>query len=335
VLVRVLTLPPFAGDGETRTVLQGLGFMWNPKSSAADQPAWQALADPKVWLAAAGQIFFTLSVGFGVIVTYASYLKPKDDVVLSGLTASATNEFFEVCLGGLITIPAAFLFLGIAVASKGTFGLGFNALPIVFQYMPAGRWFGFIWFFMLFLAAITSSLSLLQPVTAFLEEALGVGRKGSVAIVAALTGAGNLFVIYFSKNLAALDTLDFWAAQVGILIFGTLEVLVLSWVLGAGRGYAAALEGAELRPPRWVFTVLMRFITPAVLLAVFVLWCYYYAGDYVRRLGAGGVPAYAMGVIVAVLAFFLVMVYLADRRWGPELAGRGKVTEPVVQEPKP
>jgi len=326
VLARVLTLPPFQEGGQTRTIQDGLGFMWNPKPVGEAASAWVALANPRVWLAAAGQIFFTLSVGFGVIVNYASYLKPREDVVLSATTASATNEFFEVCLGGLITIPAAYLFLGMAGASKGTFGLGFNTLPIVFQYMPAGRLFGFLWFFMLFLAAITSSLSLLQPVIAFLEEALDIGRRASVTILGAITVAGNLFVIYYSRGLAALDTLDFWAAQVGILVFGTIEVIVLSWAFGAARAHQLALEGAELHPPRWMYTVLMRFVTPALLLAVLVAWCYFNAGDYARMLRRGGVPALAIAVIGILLVLYLILVYRADRRWGraqPRAAGRG------------
>jgi NSS family neurotransmitter:Na+ symporter len=316
VLVRVLTLPAFTAGGETRTVLEGLGFMWNPKSLQPGASAWAALADPKVWLAAAGQIFFTLSVGFGMIVNYASYLRPKDDIILSATTASATNEFFEVCLGGLITIPAAFIFLGMAGASKGTFGLAFNTLPIVFQYMPAGRLFGFLWFFMLFLAAITSSLSLLQPVIAFLEEALGVGRRGSVTILAAVTVLGNLFVIYFSKDLGALDNLDFWSAQVGILIFGTLEVVLLAWVFGARRGYEIAQVGAELHPPRWMFTVLMRFVTPLLLLVVLVAWCFFNIRGYTDAVCKGGVPTYSIVVIAGLLVFYLIMVFSADRRWG-------------------
>jgi len=317
VLVRVLTLPAQTDAAGTRGVLDGLGFMWNPKPLHAGESALAALADPKVWLAAAGQIFFTLSVGFGVIMNYASYLKPERDVILAGTTASATNEFFEVCLGGLITIPAAFLFLGVAGAMAGTFGLGFKTLPIVFEYMPAGRLFGFLWFFMLFLAAITSSLSLLQPVVAFLEEALGFGRRAAVAVLAVMTLLGNLFVIYFSRDLAALDNLDFWMAQVGILVFGALEVLLLAWVFGARRGHALALEGAELRPPRWVYTMLMRFVTPTVLLVVLGAWCYFNVGDYAKALAEGGVPRYAMALIVAVLAFYLVLVRVGDRRWGP------------------
>ncbi|MCP4037547.1 MAG: sodium:calcium symporter, partial [bacterium] len=122
VLVRVLTLGTPNPDLPDQNVLNGLGFMWNPKSSG-DGSAWiGSLADPGVWLAATGQIFFSLSVGFGIIINYASYLHRDKDVVLSGLTASSTNEFFEVCLGGLITIPAAFIFLGAAGATGGTFG---------------------------------------------------------------------------------------------------------------------------------------------------------------------------------------------------------------------
>ena len=68
----------------------------------------------KVWLAAAGQIFFTLGCGLGAILTYASYLTKNDDVVLSGLEASAANEFAEVVMGGTIVIPAAFAFFGLS-----------------------------------------------------------------------------------------------------------------------------------------------------------------------------------------------------------------------------
>ena len=315
VLVRVLTLGTPDPAQPELNVLNGLGFMWNPKPTGTGESTLSALADPKVWLAAAGQIFFTLSVGFGVIMNYASYLKPKDDVLLSGLTASATNEFFEVCLGGLITIPAAFVFLGAAGAVGGTFGLGFNTLPVVFKYMPAGQAFGFLWFFMLFLAAITSSVSLLQPMIAFLEEALNIGRKASVTILGLITATGSLFVIYFSKELVALDTMDFWMAQVGILVLGTIEIVVLGWVFGARRGYEIAMDGAELRPPRWVFTVFMRFVTPTILVVVLAMWCYHNSPDYVRTLRGGGVPLLTVCFMAAVLAFLFILVHLASRRW--------------------
>jgi len=116
-----------------RNILNGFGFIWNPDFST--------LKDSKVWLAATGQIFFTLSVGFGAIQTYASYLKPKDDVVLSGLATSTTNEFIEIVLGSSIAIPITVAFMGIAqtqqIASAGAFDLGFFAMPIIFQKMAS------------------------------------------------------------------------------------------------------------------------------------------------------------------------------------------------------
>ena len=139
VLLRVLTLGTPNPDFPERNVENGLGAMWNAKPLRGSETWIEALAEPQVWLAAAGQIFFSLSVGFGIIVNYASYLLQKDDVVLSGLTASATNEFFEVCMGGLITIPAAFIFMGAAgAAATGTFDLGFQRSPSSSLTCPEG-----------------------------------------------------------------------------------------------------------------------------------------------------------------------------------------------------
>ena len=131
MLVRVLTLGTPDPNKPEQNLINGLGFMWNPK--------WEKLGDFKTWLAAAGQIFFTLGVGFGIIINYSSYLKRKDDVVLSSLTASAVNEFFEVCLGGMITIPAAFMFLGAGAGGYGTFDLGFKVLPMSSLKCQPGR----------------------------------------------------------------------------------------------------------------------------------------------------------------------------------------------------
>ncbi|MGB5347626.1 MAG: hypothetical protein WBN23_15775, partial [Woeseia sp.] len=178
VLVRVLTLGTPDPSLPEQSVATGLNFMWNPD--------FAALGNFQTWLAATGQIFFSLSVGFGVIINYASYLKKNDDIVLSSLTASATNEFFEVALGGMITVTAAVVFLGLTATQAnigGTFSTGFSALPVVFARMPLGNFFGAVWFFMLFLAAITSSLSMLQPTKAFFEEALGLSHQGATVVV--------------------------------------------------------------------------------------------------------------------------------------------------------
>ncbi len=321
VLIRVLTLGTPEPSKPDQNVVNGLGFMWNPKAGPG-QPWYYALGDPQTWLAAAGQIFFSLSVGFGIIVNYASYLRRKDDVVLSGLTAASTNEFFEVCLGGLITIPAAFVFLGATGAVGGTFGLGFNTLPAVFMYMPAGWLFGFLWFFMLFLAAITSSLSMLQPAIAFLEEGLNIGRRASVAILGVITAMGSFFVIYFSKGLVALDTIDFWVGTAMIFVLATIEVILFAWVFGAKRGYEVAHEGAEMRIPR-LFIPIIRFVAPAYLLVIFVMWCISNLPGYIDQMRQGGVPLYSLALIATVFIFLTLLTAIAGQRWRAESADTG------------
>lgn len=314
VLVRVLTLGTPNADFPDRNVLNGLGFMWNPKP-AGDGGSWLSnLANFDVWLAATGQIFFSLSVGFGIIINYASYLKRDRDVVLSGLTASSTNEFFEVCLGGLITIPAAFIFLGATGATGGTFGLGFNALPVVFLYMPGGSFFGFLWFFMLFLAAVTSSLSMLQPGIAFLEEGLRINRKQSVTFLGILTALGSFFVIYFSKGLAALDTMDFWVGTALIFILASIQVVLFGWVLGVDEGFEEAHRGAELRIPK-VFRFVIKYVSPVYLLVIFVGWSVQQLPGYIESLSKGGVPLLTVGVIFGVLILFTVLTAVAERGW--------------------
>ncbi len=232
------------------------------------------LVNPQLWLAAAGQIFFSLSIGFGIILTYASYLKKSDDVVLSGLTATSTNEFCEVALGGLITLPAAVAFLGVAGlagAGIGTFSLGFNVFPMVFSEMAGGQFFGFLFFFLLFLAAVTSSLSMLQPGIIFFEETMKLDRKQSVAMLGLITALGTSFCVYFSKDLKALDTLDFWVGTFMIFILATFQIIIFGWVWGINKGMKEAHEGAHIRIPG-IFGMIMKYVTPVFLLVIFALF---------------------------------------------------------------
>ncbi len=312
VLIRVVTLTPHP-DIPEQTVANGLGFMWNPDYSK--------LWDPATWLAAAGQIFFTLSVGFGVIINYASYVKPKEDIALSGLTATSINEFFEVCLGGMITIPAAFVFLGAATLTTYTassFSLGFNALPNVFAEMPGGQFFGFLWFFMLFLAAITSSLSMLQPVMAFFEEGLGVKRFGSTAIMFLLTVAGTGFVLYYSAGLAGLDSIDFWSGELFIVVLALIQCLIYGWVLGIKRGKAELDDGADIVVPGFVQLVI-KYISP-----VFLIWIL--SSMLLSKNAVSGqfkiveklqdpLQATGFGIVVGCILLLWVMVFFAGQRW--------------------
>lgn len=339
VLIRVLTLGTPDPALPDQNVAAGLNFMWNPDFSA--------LGDFKTWLAATGQIFFSLSVGFGVIINYASYMQKNDDVVLSGLTSSATNEFFEVVFGGMITLTAAVVFLGLTATQAnigGTFSTGFTTLPVVFVRMPMGDFLGAVWFFMLFLAAITSSLSMLQPTKAFFEEALGLSHKRATTLVAAICVAGNLFVLWFSKGLVALDTLDFWVGTFMIFIVAGAQIICFSWIFGADKGLEEANRGAQIPIPR-IFRFIIKYVSPVYLLVIFIGFCGYNLPPYIKSVLGDpitGTPAnrsviYAWAVIFGTIAMLMVVTAIGTRRWrkaGLDIDGKLPPVESAEQTGK-
>lgn len=174
-------------------------------------------------------------MGIGVILTYASYLKRGDDVALSGLSAVSTNEFAEVILGASIIIPAAFVFLGPvqiqAVARFGAFDLGFVTMPLILTRIPLSGLFGFIWFFLLFLAGITSSVSLSQPAIAFLEDEFDINRKRAVGIFGVICFILCQPAIFFLGR-GVVNELDFWGGTFALVLFGAVEAILFVWVFG-------------------------------------------------------------------------------------------------------
>ncbi len=311
VLVRVLTLGTPDPALPDQNVLNGLGYMWNPNFSK--------LGDAQTWLAAAGQIFFSLSVGFGVIINYSSYMKKTDDVALSGLTASATNELFEVGFGGMITLTAAYVFLGLsgtaAAVATGSFGLGFSTLPVVFAKMGAfGNVVGAAWFFMLFLAAITSSVSMYQPASAFIKEALGWSHSKATTLVAVLGTVGSLLTLWFTKDGAFWSTVDFWVGTLLIFVLAGVQIICFSWVFGIERGWKEIHSGAAIQIPTF-FKIVMKYIAPAYLIIVFVAFCYQNLGQSLAAAWANTGSRVGVLVIVATLAFLLVVTRMGEQRW--------------------
>ncbi|MGE0639549.1 MAG: sodium-dependent transporter [Thermoanaerobaculia bacterium] len=321
VLVRVLTLGTPDPSAPDQNVVNGLAYMWNPDFSA--------LSNPQTWLAAAGQIFFSLSVGFGVIINYAAYLKRKDDVVLSGLTASATNELFEVGFGGLITLTASFIFLGttnmIGAVQGGTFGLGFTTLPVVFAHMgPMGNAVGAIWFFMLFLAAITSSISMYQPALAFFQEALGWGRKQATSLMVSVCVVGSFLVMYYSKGGIFWSTIDDWVGTFLIFVLAMVQIIAFSWIFGLEKGWKEAHEGAQIRIPGF-YRFIMRYVTPTYLLIVFVAFCWQNLGEWVKSVEDEPLRQGAVALIVATILLLVVCLRMGEKRWvaaGLDVDGR-------------
>ena len=261
LMFRVLTLPGAA---------EGLNFIWNPD--------WGALGDARVWLAAAGQMFFTLSVGMGTIQTYSSYVQRDEDVTLTGLSTAATNEFAEVVLGGTIAIPAAVVFFGVAgataIAQGGSFDLGIVAMGVVFQGLPGpeivGRLMAFLWFFLLFVAGVTSSVALCSPTIAFFRDEMGWRRRKAAALVTALGLGFGLFHLLFYRR-GVLDEWDYWAGTFGLVVFAAIEILLFSYVFGIHKGWEELHQGADLQIPA-IYKPIIKWVTPVFLLLLLGWW---------------------------------------------------------------
>jgi len=310
LMARVLLLGAPNPSLPAWNVHNGMGFLWNPDFSA--------LKSAKVWLEAAGQIFFTLSVGIGVILTYASYLKRGDDVVLSGLTASAMNEFAEVILGGSIVITAAFVFFGPvdiqSIAKSGVFNLGFVTMPLVLNKLPLAGLFGFMWFFLFFLAGITSSVSLAQPAVAFLEDEFNINRKKAVSILAIAAFILCQPVIFFLGH-GVVDELDFWGGTFFLVVFAAIETILFAWVFGMERSWDEIHKGADMAVPG-AYKFIIKYITPLFLFVILGMW---FSQEWLPKImmkNVSGVDKpFVLGTRLGLLFLFVILAVLVKIAW--------------------
>ena len=241
----------------------GINFLWTPQ--------YESLWDLKVWMAAAGQIFFTLSVGMGTIQCYAAYLKENDDIALNSVSAGFMNEFVEVVLGSMIVIPIAAGYLGLDwVMQNAGFGMAFQTMPYLFQQWGEviAIFAGVFWFGLLFFAGITSSLAMGTPWVGFMRDEFGWGKnKGawSFGALALILGLPTVFLFQYG----VFDEYDYWAGTVSLVVFAMLETILFSWIFGMNKGWKEITRGADIKVPN-IYKFIIKFITPVMLIIIFL-----------------------------------------------------------------
>lgn len=240
----------------------GLNFLWTPQ--------YDSLLNPKVWLAAAGQIFFTLSVGMGTIHCYASYVKSKDDIALNAVTAGFMNGFVEVVIGSAIVIPIAAGYLGLDwVMNNAGFGMAFQTMPYLFQqWGPAlAAIAGVMWFGLLFFSGITSSLAMGTPWLGFMRDEFGwSSAKGAWSFGGLALILGLPTVFFFQEGV--FDDYDYWAGTVSLVFFAFFEVILYSWIFGIDKGWMEINTGADIKVPK-IYKYVIKYVTPLLLGWVF------------------------------------------------------------------
>ena len=232
-------------------------------------PDWSALADTGVWAAAFGQVFFSLSVGFGIMITYASYVGRRTDMTGSGLVVGFSNSGFELLAG--IGVFAALGFMaqasGLRIDEVATDGLGlaFVAFPAIISEAPAGQLIGVLFFGCLVLAGLTSLISVIEVVISGVRDKLDLGRLGATLLVGVPTATVSVLLFATTTGVPILDTADYFINQFGIVLVAGVSVVVVTWVYRDLPDLRAHMNAtASLRLGRW-WMLLIGVITPAVL----------------------------------------------------------------------
>lgn len=255
--VRSMTLPN-AGEG--------LAFLFKPDFSKITS---------KSILDALGQAFFSLSIGMGVLITYGSYINKGENLAQTAVSVSIADTLIAI-LSGVAIFPAVFSF-GISPTSGPD--LVFLALPNIFSQMTGGYFFSVVFFILLIIAALTSTISILEVLVVCVSEELGINRVKSTVISATVVG---IFAVLCSLSitkipelsmfgLSLFDLFDFVSSNIILTLDGTLMIIFVAWVAGK-KWIQNELSSNGLYKVNYIkpFMLIIKFIVPAAIILVFL-----------------------------------------------------------------
>lgn len=274
-------------------------------------PDWSVLTDTSVWIAAYGQIFFSLSIGFGIMITYASYLKPRTNLTGTGMVTAFANSSFEVLAG-----IGVFATLGFMAAQSGTavdetvsggIGLAFVAFPTIINQMPMGSLFGILFFGSLFLAGITSLISIMEVVISAVKDKLNLSREVASISVGSIMAVISCLLFSTTSGLITLDIMDKFTNNLGIVICAVAAVLTIGWIQGRRNEIAQHLNAVSELRLGIVWQACVFIITPAVLLFFLV--------EEIRTLLSEGYEGYESSTIFSYGWLVLILIAFGAVLW--------------------
>ena len=281
------------------------------------KPDWSQILNGRVWIAAYSQIFFSLSIGFAIMITYSSYLPKKSELTNSAFITGFANSSFELLAG--IGVFSALGFMAMQqgvpideVVSKGVI-LAFAVFPQIINEMPGfNAAFGILFFACLFLAGITSLISIIETYIAGIQDKFKISRKKAVVICCGLSALTS--IIYATQGgLNILDIVDAFINNYGVAFAGLAEIIAVVWVLNKLndlRDHANALS--DIRLGSW-WTICLKYITPLILTLMLILNI---KTDLTSSYG--GYPImlnFYFGWLVAICAIIFGIVFAYVKKW--------------------
>ena len=257
LMFRSLTLPG---------AMEGVKFLLVPDFSKINA---------QVVLAALGQVFFSLSLGMGTMITYGSYLRKDENLISSSIEIPLIDTAIAF-IAGLAILPAVFAF---GFDPEGGPGLLFITLPAVFSQMPLGSIFAILFFLLVLFAALTSSISLLEVVVSYTVDEWKWSRKLSTIVL-----AGAIFLLGIPSSLGQgvwshirlfgrdiLDNVDFLASNILLPFGGMMMCIFIGWVWGVDKALVEVTNGGKVSFPLKTFWVVMiKYVAPLAIFIVFV-----------------------------------------------------------------
>ena len=280
-------------------------------------PNWEALGDPNVWIAAYSQIFFSLSIAFGIMITYASYRKRRANLTAPGLVVAFANSSFEILAGiGVFATLGFFAFeQGVDVSElEGLTGVGlsFITFPAIVSQMPGGPIFGVLFFGSLTMAGFTSLLSVLQVVSAAFQEKFGLSPRQAAVRVGGVSAILSILIFSTTTGLLALDTADQWANNIGIVASAVLSTILVVWVMRKGDELRFHLNAVSTFRVGKVWIFLVGVLAPVLLAYMLISRIVTLIVD-----GYADLPAWYLGIVGwGTIAFIIVAaVVFTMLRW--------------------
>jgi NSS family neurotransmitter:Na+ symporter len=283
--------------------LDGVNYMFKPDFSKI----W----DVKVWAAAYGQIFFTLSIGFSIMLAYSSYLPEKSDITNNAFMTVLINCGFSILAGIMVFSVLGYMALEQSkpiteVVSAGV-GLAFVTLPAAINLLPAPYILGPLLFLALVVAGLSSQISILEAVTSAVMDKMKWSRTKAANIV---LGIGFIISMAFATNggLLLLDLIDHFANNVGIMLGCVVEIVMMTWLFKISNVREYVNKISDFSIGVW-FDICLRFITPAILIIILVTKLNEMLTD-----GYGGYDLTLGWVLMAAILVFSIAVNLMSKK---------------------
>jgi len=274
-------------------------------------PDFSALFDSEVWIAAVSQVFFSLSIAFGVMIAYSSYNKKGSDISKNAFTVGIADTVIAIIAGFVVFGTLGFMAeqQGVAfdeVVASGP-GLAFIAFPQALSLMPFGTIFSILFFLTLFTLAIDSAFSLVEAVNIVISDKIKMKKQYIALIVCTL---GFLAGIIYTTNggLFILDVVDHFVTNINLIVIGILECIAVGWIFGAKKMRSYINKVSDFKIGAWWDTTI-KYIIPISLAVILALQLKReFAENY------GGYPDWAILIGWGVVLIPLVIAFMIPQK---------------------